>query len=130
MNEENEDLVGKLTISSSKGGGEQDQGNNKKHKKEGREQTDAGSDKVPFHKLFAFADATDKALMIIGSIGAIGNGVCEPLMTILLGDLIDAFGQNQDNNKHIVHIISQVCPINVSFNNLLLELILICLTKM
>ncbi|XP_074268046.1 ABC transporter B family member 21-like [Silene latifolia] len=63
--------------------------------------------KVPFYKLFAFADSTDKALMIIGSIGAAGNGVSMPMLAILFGELIDAFGHNQ-NTKHVVHAVSQV----------------------
>ncbi|XP_074310741.1 ABC transporter B family member 21-like [Silene latifolia] len=63
--------------------------------------------KVPFYKLFSFADSTDKALMIIGSIAAAGNGVSMPFLAILLGDLIDAFGQNQ-NTKHVVRVVSQV----------------------
>ncbi|OMO82289.1 hypothetical protein COLO4_23136 [Corchorus olitorius] len=62
---------------------------------------------VPFYKLFAFADSTDILLMIIGTIGAIGNGVCMPIMTILFGDLIDAFGQNQHNDK-VVDLVSEV----------------------
>ncbi|KNA18930.1 hypothetical protein SOVF_066200 [Spinacia oleracea] len=65
------------------------------------------SNKVPFYKLFAFADSTDKALMIIGSIGAIANGVAMPLMAILLGDLVNAFGQNQ-NTREVIHVVSQV----------------------
>ncbi|KAI3759988.1 hypothetical protein L1987_50376 [Smallanthus sonchifolius] len=62
---------------------------------------------VPFYKLFAFADSKDHMLMIAGTIGAIGNGICRPIMTILLGDLIDAFGENQNNNN-VVHAISKV----------------------
>ncbi|KAI9181852.1 hypothetical protein LWI28_019303 [Acer negundo] len=62
---------------------------------------------VPFHKLFTFADATDFALMIIGTIGALGNGVSMPLMAIIFGDLIDSFGQNQ-NSSDIVKVISKV----------------------
>uniref|UniRef100_A0A0D3AZ81 ABC transmembrane type-1 domain-containing protein n=1 Tax=Brassica oleracea var. oleracea TaxID=109376 RepID=A0A0D3AZ81_BRAOL len=46
--------------------------------------------------------------MICGSVGAMGNGVGLPLMTLLFGDLIDSFGQNQ-NNKDIVDVISKVC---------------------
>ncbi|KAK0581681.1 hypothetical protein LWI29_016795 [Acer saccharum] len=62
---------------------------------------------VPFYKLFTFADTTDVALMIIGTIGALGNGVSMPLMAIIFGDLIDSFGQNQ-NNSNIVQVISKV----------------------
>ncbi|XP_074310728.1 ABC transporter B family member 21-like [Silene latifolia] len=76
------------------------------HKQTEKKETETAK-KVPFYKLFSFADSTDKALMIIGSIGAAGNGVAMPLMAILLGDLIDAFGQNQ-NTKHVVHVVSQV----------------------
>ncbi|XP_024981326.1 ABC transporter B family member 21-like [Cynara cardunculus var. scolymus] len=62
---------------------------------------------VPFYKLFAFADSSDHMLMIAGTLGAIGNGICMPLMTILFGDLIDAFGQNQNTND-VVHVVSKV----------------------
>ncbi|CAD5311532.1 unnamed protein product [Arabidopsis thaliana] len=63
--------------------------------------TDEKTKTVPLYKLFAFADSFDVFLMICGSLGAIGNGVCLPLMTLLFGDLIDSFGKNQ-NNKDIV----------------------------
>ncbi|KAI7745067.1 hypothetical protein M8C21_034033 [Ambrosia artemisiifolia] len=62
---------------------------------------------VPFYKLFAFADFKDYILMIVGTIGAIGNGICMPMMTILLGDFINAFGENQNNNN-VVHVVSKV----------------------
>ncbi|KAK4441855.1 ABC transporter B family member 11 [Sesamum alatum] len=61
---------------------------------------------VPFYKLFTFADSMDKILMIVGSIGAIGNGLCMPLMTILFGELVDSFGQNQ--SKVVVSVVSKV----------------------
>ncbi|KAF5733430.1 ATP binding cassette subfamily B4 isoform 1 [Tripterygium wilfordii] len=62
---------------------------------------------VPFRKLFAFADSTDILLMIIGAIGAIGNGLCMPLMTILFGDMINSFGANQTNDD-VVKAVSKV----------------------
>ncbi|KAL1196719.1 ABC transporter B family member 11 [Cardamine amara subsp. amara] len=73
-----------------------------------KEKGDEKPKTVPFYKLFAFADSVDVFLMICGSIGAIGNGLCLPLMTLLFGDLIDSFGQNQ-NNKDIVDVVSKVC---------------------
>lgn len=72
-----------------------------------KEKSDEKAQTVPFYKLFAFADSIDVFLMICGSIGAIGNGVCLPFMTLLFGDLIDSFGQNQ-NNKDIVDVVSKV----------------------
>lgn len=47
---------------------------------------------VPFFRLFAFADAADAALMSLGALGAVANGAALPLMTVLFGRLIDAFG--------------------------------------
>ncbi|RRT37205.1 hypothetical protein B296_00048069 [Ensete ventricosum] len=47
---------------------------------------------VPFYKLFSFADSTDIVLMILGSLGAMGNGLALPIMTILFGNLIQSFG--------------------------------------
>ncbi|XP_006303137.2 ABC transporter B family member 11 [Capsella rubella] len=73
-----------------------------------KEKNDEKTKTVPFYKLFAFADSVDVFLMICGSIGAIGNGVCLPLMTLLFGDLIDSFGKNQ-NSEDIVDVVSKVC---------------------
>ncbi|KAK4741819.1 hypothetical protein SAY87_025407 [Trapa incisa] len=74
------------------------------------DQIDKGDEKtetVPFHKLFSFADKIDVLLIVVGTIGAVGNGISMPLMTILFGDLVDSFGQNQ-NNGDIVKEVSKV----------------------
>lgn len=63
---------------------------------------------VPFHKLFSFADPWDYILMVVGSIGAIGNGISMPLMTIIFGDLTNAFGNNQNSQAEVVRIVSKV----------------------
>ncbi|CDY37776.1 BnaC04g00490D [Brassica napus] len=54
---------------------------------------------VPFYKLFAFADSFDFLLMTLGTLGSIGNGLGFPIMTILFGDLVDAFGENQTDSN-------------------------------
>lgn len=64
--------------------------------------------RVAFYKLFGFADSFDKILMIVGCIGAVGNGLCMPLMTILVAQLIDSFGQNQNNPPHLLSLVSKV----------------------
>ncbi|XP_048138832.1 ABC transporter B family member 4-like isoform X2 [Rhodamnia argentea] len=68
---------------------------------------DEKTNTVPFHKLFLFADFTDMVLMLVGTIGAVGNGLGLPLMTVLFGQLIDSFGTNQ-NSRNLVHLVSKV----------------------
>ncbi|RDX69267.1 ABC transporter B family member 21, partial [Mucuna pruriens] len=63
---------------------------------------------VPYHRLFLFADSTDIILMVVGTIGAIGNGLGMPLMTLLFGQLIDSFGNNQLGTQ-VVKQVSKVC---------------------
>ncbi|OVA13521.1 ABC transporter [Macleaya cordata] len=62
---------------------------------------------VPFYKLFAFADSKDVTLMVIGTIAAAANGAAMPLMTLLMGELIDSFGQTQGTNN-VVKEVSKV----------------------
>lgn len=68
---------------------------------------EGGKTTMAFRRLFGYADAVDKILMAVGTVGAIGNGLCMPLMTILLGEIIDSFGHNQTTNG-VVSVISKV----------------------
>ncbi|KAE9609966.1 hypothetical protein Lal_00006438 [Lupinus albus] len=61
---------------------------------------------VSFYKLFSFADSWDHLLMFIGTISAVANGISFPLMTIIIGDTIDAFGGNA-NTTQVVHEVSK-----------------------
>ncbi|CAJ1940686.1 unnamed protein product [Sphenostylis stenocarpa] len=69
---------------------------------------------VPFYKLFSFADAWDCLLMLVGAISALANGIAMPLMTLLIGDAIDAFGGNADNKHAVVHEVSRASLMFVS----------------
>ncbi|KAG2697841.1 hypothetical protein I3760_07G123900 [Carya illinoinensis] len=80
-------------------GGQQDSPNNTK---------DEETKTVPFLKLFSFADSTDTALMIVGTIGSIASGLGMPIMTILFGQMINSFGNNQSDTKEIVDIVSKI----------------------
>nr|GLL45510.1 hypothetical protein F511_27600 [Ipomoea trifida] len=68
---------------------------------------EAGKNWVPFYKLFSFADFTDKILMGIGTVGSIASGVCEIMVVVFFGELIDAFGHNKDTNN-VVPAVSKV----------------------
>lgn len=81
---------------------------------------------VPFLKLFSFADSTDILLMIVGTIAAIGNGVSMPLMSLLMGEMVNSFGSNQSDDE-IVKTVSKVSKQKLYTKcclNLLLMLIL------
>ncbi|XP_019055136.1 PREDICTED: ABC transporter B family member 9-like isoform X1 [Nelumbo nucifera] len=62
--------------------------------------------KVPFYKLFSFADKQDVALMTVGTTCAIVNGLSMPLMTLVFGQLINSFGSS--DRSHVVAAVSKV----------------------
>ncbi|KAF5185299.1 Abc transporter b family member, partial [Thalictrum thalictroides] len=62
---------------------------------------------VPYYKLFSFADSCDILLMVVGLIASVLNGLSMPLMTLLIGDLTDAFGQNA-NTDNTLRVVSKV----------------------
>ncbi|GAB2299042.1 ATP-binding cassette sub- B member 9 [Dionaea muscipula] len=62
--------------------------------------------KVAFYKLFSFADRLDAVLMAVGSVAAMANGITQPLMTLILGQVIDSFGSSDPS--HVVHEVSKV----------------------
>ena len=71
---------------------------------------------VPFFKLFSFADKFDQFLIVSGAIAAALNGLTLPLMTILFGQLIDAFGQNASTTDQVQREVSKVLfPLHFKF---------------
>ncbi|XP_020228104.2 ABC transporter B family member 4-like [Cajanus cajan] len=68
---------------------------------------DESNKTVPLHKLFSFADPLDCLLMLVGAISAVANGISIPLMTILIGNVVDAFGGHLDNKQVVVHEVSK-----------------------
>ncbi|CAL4974577.1 unnamed protein product [Urochloa decumbens] len=71
-------------------------GRDGEEKKEGKKANggggDAGDKKVSFTGLFRYADGTDVLLMVLGTVGALANGVSQPIMTVIFGQVINAFG--------------------------------------
>ncbi|KFK30733.1 hypothetical protein AALP_AA6G020200 [Arabis alpina] len=66
------------------------------------------AEKGTHETLINIEDSCDFSLMIVGSVGAMGNGLGFPLMTFLFGDLIDVIGRNL-NNRDSVGVVSEVC---------------------
>ncbi|KAL8062072.1 hypothetical protein ABFX02_02G122900 [Erythranthe guttata] len=65
---------------------------------------------VRFYKLFSFADFRDKILMAIGTIAAIGNGLSQPIMSLILGELTDVFGISKSDDP-----LSEVSKVSLKF---------------
>ncbi|CDP05477.1 unnamed protein product [Coffea canephora] len=64
------------------------------------------ADKVPFYKLFSFADPADYVLMVVGTVAATGAGICLFLTTGTLGEMLNSFGETLDR-KQVVHEVSK-----------------------
>eukprot|EP00727_Mastigamoeba_balamuthi_P013361 m51a1_g8648 putative atp-binding cassette sub-family b member 5 (1327) ;mRNA; r:23440-27971 len=47
--------------------------------------------RVPYTRLFRFADGLDKLLVAVGVVAAIGNGVAPSVLCLFMGDMTDAF---------------------------------------
>lgn len=67
--------------------------------------------RVPLHRLFAFADRVDAALMAVGALMAVANGMAQPLMTFIFGDVIDAFGSAGSSNDVLHRVVKVPDPI-------------------
>jgi hypothetical protein len=63
--------------------------------------------KVPFFKLFAFADGFDVVMMVVGAVAAMANGMSQPMMTFIFGNVIDAFGGGTEAN--VLHRVTKAC---------------------
>uniref|UniRef100_A0A7N0REW6 ABC transporter B family member 9 n=1 Tax=Kalanchoe fedtschenkoi TaxID=63787 RepID=A0A7N0REW6_KALFE len=61
---------------------------------------------VSFYKLFSFADRLDVALMVVGTAGAVVNGVSQPFMTIVFGQLINSFAAVDKDS--VLDLVSEV----------------------
>eukprot|EP00439_Symbiodinium_sp_Y106_P024056 s2066_g2.t3 len=62
-----------------------------------KEDTDVVKERPPtasLCKLYSMMDAVDALVLFLGFVGATGNGLAQPLMCIVFGDLIDGMGGN------------------------------------
>ncbi|KAJ0014347.1 hypothetical protein Pint_20697 [Pistacia integerrima] len=78
---------------------------------EKRKDKEESTNKLPYYKLYSFANFTDFLLIGVGTIGAIGNGMCMPFMTLLFGELVNAYGENEDTKK----VVDEVSKVSLDF---------------
>lgn len=63
----------------------------KKKKKKKEKEPPPEFPPVPFFDLFRYATPLDMFLGVFATLGAVGTGICFPLMLILFGDITNAF---------------------------------------
>lgn len=78
-----------------------------KEEEKRKEDKELEKKKVPLYKLFAFADGFDVAMMVVGAVAAMANGMSQPMMTFIFGDVIDAFGGGTETN--VLHRVTKAC---------------------
>ena len=65
--------------------------------------------KVSVIKLFKYSDWIDVILVLVGLISSLGNGVMQPLMMLLMGDMVNSYiytpGDNTIIDEEVNHII-------------------------
>ncbi|KAF0917811.1 hypothetical protein E2562_021483 [Oryza meyeriana var. granulata] len=66
----------------------------------GRAEANAATTKkeVSLLGMFRYADRLDVLLIVVGTVGALGNGISEPLMTILFGNAMNSFGESTSDS--------------------------------
>lgn len=72
---------------------------------------DKGIDQTVSFKLFVFSDCLDVVYMVVGTAAAIANGLSQPLMTIIFGQIIQTFGST--SRDHIAKEVSKVYSYSV-----------------
>ncbi|XP_072993178.1 LOW QUALITY PROTEIN: ABC transporter B family member 9-like [Typha latifolia] len=73
----------------------------------GEEEGEEGEEaKIALHRLFDYADGLDLVLMLVGTVAAVANGISQPLMSIIFGQAVDAFGGGNAGN--ILHRVVKV----------------------
>jgi ATP-binding cassette subfamily B (MDR/TAP) protein 1 len=56
--------------------------------------------------MFRYADRLDVLLMVVGAVGALANGLADPLVAVFFGDVINSFGDS--TAQSIIHKVNKV----------------------
>ncbi|KAK9117388.1 hypothetical protein Sjap_016335 [Stephania japonica] len=59
-------------------------------------------DSPSLFQIFRFTDGIDKLLMLLGTLGCIGDGLMNPLTLVVLSAVINKYGDNKDLTNHVV----------------------------
>ena len=65
----------------------------------------AAQGKEGLHRLFRYADGADAPRMPAGAAGASASGAAQPLMNLVFGEVVDAFGSGSRDD--VLHRVSK-----------------------
>ncbi|GAB9470376.1 Multidrug resistance protein abc superfamily, partial [Globisporangium polare] len=68
---------------------------------------------VPLSELFAYADRTDKLLMLVGTIGGLAAGLSQPIQIVLFGDILNSF--NPTTNPSVDEMQKSINKVALNF---------------
>uniref|UniRef100_A0A0D9V4I1 MDR-like ABC transporter n=1 Tax=Leersia perrieri TaxID=77586 RepID=A0A0D9V4I1_9ORYZ len=86
--------------------GEDEDEKKEQHEEGSSEAAVGGNNKLPFLRMFRYADRVDMALMAVGTVAAMANGMSEPLMSVVFAAVIDSFGGGDAGT--VLHRVSKV----------------------
>ncbi|KAF7030271.1 hypothetical protein CFC21_041852 [Triticum aestivum] len=70
-----------------------------------RERKTEGARKVPFFSMFRYASRADMALMAVGTVAAMVNGMGDPLMTVVFAAVIECFGAGDNVLQRVSKVV-------------------------
>lgn len=73
-----------------------------------KKKEDKKNHSVPFFTLFRYATTYDICLMLCGTLGAVAFGAAMPLLSLLFGELTNAFGQNSSDVNKLADDVTKV----------------------
>ncbi|GJP35341.1 hypothetical protein CLOM_g19843 [Closterium sp. NIES-68] len=83
-------------------------GDEKELAESGEEKKEPDAPPVYYWQLFKFADKWDILLMVVGSVCAVGLGMAMPMISLLFGELTNAFGQNSSDVNKLMDAVTSV----------------------
>ncbi|CAM0947472.1 unnamed protein product [Alopecurus aequalis] len=72
----------------------------------GQQGKNGRTEKVPLFGMFRYADRLDALLIVVGTAAAMANGVAQPLISVLFGNLINSFGQSTSST--VLRVVTKV----------------------
>lgn len=82
-----------------------------------------GARKVPFFSMFRYASRADMALMAVGTVAAMVNGMGDPLMTVVFAAVIECFGAGDNVLQRVSKVSTYTFFCRANINGVIVSLV-------